>query len=169
MAVIGLAVTVASCGIGSPIGAVLVLEAGVLIGTTGAITTMCAIEESTMVLDASISNSTTSQKIGISLVIDFKNETFDLYGHEGITASTPGSPFSYSVGIVTNYEKPGDYGGTFYDCGITKDWIGLEYSKSPEFSSTAVRAASISFGIPGLSSFSAYAGIDYYYQLGCWG
>ncbi|MBR6411198.1 MAG: hypothetical protein IKS35_07430, partial [Clostridia bacterium] len=169
MAVIGLAVTVASCGIGSPLGATLVLEAGIIIGTTGMITTQCAIEESAMVIDASVSNRVTSQRTGLSLVIDFKNETFDLYGHEGLTASTPGSPVSYSVGIVHNYEKPGDYGGHFINCGLAYNGIGAEYSRSPDVSPNSVAAVSITFGLLGSSVATAYVGWDYYHQICTWG
>ena len=103
------------------------------------------------------------------LVIDFDDETADLYGHVGY--SVPVSPigsFSYSVGTVFNYEEPGDYAGAFVNAGATYNWLGVDYCRSPDMNENSVSALSITFGIPGPSKFSGYLGIDDFWQIGCW-
>ena len=170
LTVAGVAVAVASYGVGSPLGAALIMQGGALIAATGIVTTTCAIEESAMVIDVSVSDSSTGQKIGNSLVIDFEDETFDLYAHDGITASTPnGSPLTYSVGKVYNYDDIGDYGGAFVNGGASYNWFGVDYCRSPDLDPSSTYAQSFTFGLPGTTGVNGYVGWDYYYQIGSWG
>ena len=168
LTVAGVALAVASGGIGSPIGAALIFEGAALIATTGVATTVCAIEESAMVID--ISASFDGRKVGNSLVIDFEDETFDLYAHDGFTASMPdGSPLTYSVGRVFNYDNIGDYGGEFVNVGGSCRWLGFDYCRSPDLDPNSTSARSITFGLPGTQKINGYVGWDYYYQIGSWG
>ena len=170
LTVAGVAVAVASYGVGSPVGAALIMQGGALIAATGIVTTSCAIEESAMVIDVSVSDSSTGRKVGNSLVIDFEDETFDLYAHDGITASTPnGSPFTYAVGKVYNYEDIGDYGGAFVNGGASYDWFGVDYCRSPDLNPDSTYAKSFTFGLPGTKGVNGYVGWDYYYHIGAWG
>ena len=170
LTIAGVAVAVASYGVGSPLAATLILEGGALIAATGIVTMDCAIEESAMVIDVSVSDSSTNHKIGNSLVIDFADNTFDLYAHDGGTASTPGgSPLTYSVGKVYNYDDIGDYGGAFVNGGISYDWFGVDYCRSPDLNPDSVYAESFTFGLPGTKCLNGYIGWDYYYPIGSWG
>ena len=169
LTVAGVAIAVASYGVGSPVGAALMLQGGALIAATGIVTTECAVTEATMVIDISTSTSE-GRKMGGSLVIDFEDETFDLYGHDGMTASTPnGSPITYSVGFVFNYDNIGDYGGPFINCGGSYRWFGIDYCRSPDLDPASTSAMSFTFGLPGTSKVSGYVGWDNYYHIGAWG
>ena len=168
LTVAGVAIAVASYGVASPLGASLIMNGGVMIAATGLITTGCAVAEEAMVIDVSVSDES-GFKQGVSLVVDFEKDTFDLYGHHGKTAGTnPFGSFSYSVGFVHDYDEPGDYGGAFVNVGyIGKKGRGIEYCRSPDLNPESCGAVSLAFSSPG--SRNTYAGVDYYYQIACWG
>ena len=167
--VAGVGCIFASGGAATPAGAALFVQAGVMLGVTGAITTDCAVEESVMVVDVSASDPFTAEKKGISLVIDFEDSTFDLYGHYGYTMSKGGSPITFSAGKVYNYENSGDYSGEFVNGGGYAGWIGGDYCRSPDVDPESCNARSITFGLPGTRGMGTYIGADYFFQLGYWG
>ena len=159
---------VASGGAATPVGSVLLLQAGAILGVTGVRTTTCAYEEAVMVMDVSVSAPFTSEKKGASLVIDFEENSFDLYGHYGYSASNGGSPATYSVGKVYNYEGSGGYADEFVNAGGSYQWLGVDYCRSPDLEPDSCYAKSITFGLPGTKGVSAYAGVDYFYQICYW-
>jgi hypothetical protein len=164
----GVSCIVASAGAATPVGTALMIQAGTLLGVTGVVTTGCAVEESVMVMDVSVSDPLSSEKKGMSLVIDFEDSSFDLYGHYGYSASTGGSPVTYSVGTVNNYENSGDYGDNFVNAGGSVGWFGVDYCRSPDLDPASCSAKSFTFGIPCTKGSGAYAGADFFYQIGYW-
>ena len=163
--VAGAGCIIASGGAATPIGAACWVQAGVLLGVTGVITTNCAAEESVMVVDVSASAPLTNVKKGASLVIDFQDDSFDLYGHYGYTSSVGGSPITYSAGKVYNYEESGDYSEEFVNIGGSYGWIGADYCRSPDLNPSSCNARSITFGLPGTTGAGAYVGADFFYQI----
>lgn len=99
-------------------------------------------------------------KVGISVVFDFKNDNIEFYGHHGITYSVKANAFgfSYSPGVILNYEKPGDYGGLFKNFWGGWLWDINHYFDPRTIHSDAVQAYSITFGNKGV-----YFGDDKYY------
>ena len=92
--------------------------------------------------------------------------TFDLYGHTRATASTPGgSPVTYAVGIVNNYDSVEDYGGDFINAGVSYNWLGIDYCRAPNLNSNYVSAVSITFGLPWTTGVNGYIGWDYYFPI----
>ena len=98
----------------------------ILIGTAVLVTagtiTYGAVTDTPVVLDLSASFNSgagVGYKVGISIVFDFKNDNIEFYGHHGITYGVKANTFgfSYSPGVILNYEKPGDYGGPFKNYG----------------------------------------------------
>ncbi len=166
--VAGIGCIVASGGAATSVGAALLIQAGTILGATGAVTTYCAAEESVMVVDVSTSGPIDADKKGVSLVIDFEASSFDLYGHYGYSASVGGSPVTYSVGKVYNYEGSGDYKDNFVNAGGSIGWIGGDYCRSPDLDPDSCNARSITFGLPGTKGAGAYVGADYFYQIGYW-
>ena len=104
---------------------------------------------------------------GASLVIDFENSTYDLYGHSGATVSKSFGA-AYAVGEVYNYEEIGDYGGAFINMGGSIKGFGIDYCRSPDLYADSVSARSWTFSAPSGNSF--YVGWDYYYPVksGAW-
>lgn len=166
--VAGVGCIAASGGAATPVGTALMLQAGALLGVTGLVTTDCAVEESVMVVDVSVSDPLSSEKKGLSLVIDFEDSSFDLYGHYGYSASIGGSPVTYSVGTVNNYKNSGDYGDNFVNAGGSVGWFGIDYCRSPDLDPASCSAKSFTFGLPGTKGTGAYIGADFFYQLGYW-
>lgn len=82
---------------------------------------------------------------------------------EGIEPnSVQANGFSYSPGVILNYEKPGDYGGPFKNYGAGWLW-GIDHCYDPRTNhSDAVQAYSITFG----NNKEVYFGDDKYYYWG---
>ena len=112
--------------------------------------TICAVADETMVLDFSVSLNSgagVGYKAGISIVLDFKNDYFEFYGHQGITYNTKVNTvgFSYSPGTIINYKNLGDFSGPFNNfCGSCL-W-GIDHCYDPRTEhSDSVQAYSITF------------------------
>ena len=152
----GTIITVATFGIGSPIGAVV---AGAAI-TTGAVTTCAAATDSAMVVDLSYSHQvagTAYVKGGVSLVIDFGGDESNLFFHGG-GGYGYSSGVGYSVGIIDNYEEPQDYAGHFADISAGYN-IGIDHCWTPQDGLThSTQATCITFS-PGIGYGVGY---DYY-------
>ncbi len=140
----------------------------ILIGTAVLVTagtiTYGAVTDTPVVLDLSASFNSgagVGYKVGISIVFDFKNDNIEFYGHHGITYGVKANTFgfSYSPGVILNYEKPGDYGGPFKNYGGGWFW-GIDHCYDPRTNhSEAVQAYSITFG----NNKGVYFGDDKYY------
>ena len=153
----GTVITVATFGIGSPIGAII---AGAAIAT-GAVTTYAAATDSTMVVDLSYSKQVLPnyyEKGGGSVVIDFKNDNANFYPHIGFGKGYSDG-LSYSVGMVDNYEHPDDYAKHFIDINVGYN-AGFDHCWNPlEKHDSATQATAVTF-----SSGSSYGvGYDYYF------
>ena len=152
------AITVATCGIASPLAAVF---AGAAV-TTGVVTTYAAATDSTMVIDVSYSYQITPNtygKGGASLVIDFEEDEMNVYAHGGGGRGIS-SGMSYAVGLVGNYEEAKDYSEYFVDIGVGMN-IGIDHGWDPRVPyDVATNSISVTFS----SGFSFNAGIDYYYK-----
>lgn len=141
------AITVAVVGISSPVAALVAVAAV----TTGAVTTWAAATDSVMVADLSCSyqiSGSAYAKVGISLVMDFERDESNLYFHGGGGCGYSLGA-SYSVGIVSNYEKPQDYAGAFADVSITNT-VGMDHCWTPQdgvVSSTQATCITFSPGI----------------------
>ena len=95
--------------------------------------------------------------MGGSLVLDFKGKNIEFYPHIGQTFGIS-SGFSYSVGKVWNYTKPGSYGG-FFAVGGGGYLIGVDACLDP-YNPSGASATSITFS----SSASLYGGWDWYFK-----
>ena len=151
-------ITVATCGIGTPIAA-LVAAAAL---TTGAVTTYAAATDATMAVDLSYSVQTPGSvygKVGVSMVIDFDRDESNIYFHGG-GGYGYSSGVSYSVGIVSNYEEPNDYAGHFADVSAGFD-LGIDHCWTPQDGIVdSTQATCVTFS-PGISYCIGY---DYYSQ-----
>ncbi len=140
---------------------------GVAALTTAGTITYGAVTDTPVVLDISGSAGTGADvgvKVGLSVVLDFKNESFGFYPHYGyyygMKFNTIGG--SYSVGLIQNYENEGDYAGPFTSMGGGY-LIGLDHCYDPRYShEETVKANSLTFG----NNKGVYYGYDYY---GYWG
>ena len=146
---------------------ILIIVAAAAVITTAVSTYVGAKNEKTIVYDVSLSFSSgagVGYKIGISMVVDFENKNIEFYGHEvyayGVKANAIG--FSYSTGIILNYEKAGDYGGPSKNTGFGY-YIGLDHCYDPRVEhSETVQAYSFTFG----NNKEGYLGEDEYYYWG---
>ncbi len=149
-------ITVASFGVATPLGAIV---AGAAIAT-GTVMTYAAATDTPMVVDVSLSVPTgmdTYTKVGVSMIIDFKQDEAHLYGHVGRGRGLGGG-VSYSVGLVANYDDPKDYEKHFVDVNAASN-VGFDHCWNPEETyETATQATCVTFS-PGLSYGSGY---DYY-------
>ena len=134
--------------------ALIIIGAAVL--TTAGAITYGAIKEETIVLDLSYSIPNTL-KVGGSLVLDFKGKNMEFYPHIGQDYGIS-SGFSYSVGKVWNYTKPGSYSG-FFAFGGGGYLIGGDGCFNP-FIPSGASTTSITFS----SSASLYGGWDGYFD-----
>ena len=170
-----LAMTVASYGTAAPVAAAIMISVGTAVGSaaviTGATMTYAAATDSTMVMD--VSSTINNQNNGVSIVVDFKNETTEYYHHVG--AATEPFSCTYGVGLVSNYEKANDYGGTFVEFNASKQVngvsLGWDVCSSPTRNekNNIVKASSTTVGFS-INSFilrgKAEGRIDYYYSIG---
>ena len=132
--------------------------------TTGSVLTYAAAEEVTAVADLSVTIPIGKEghtiNVGFSLVLDFKEGDMEGYFHAG-TGYGIGGGLTYSVGLIDNYDSPGDYGGHFVNGGINIG-VGLEHCFDPTKPyNESVKATTVTFS----NGFSAYVGYDYYWQI----
>ena len=141
---------------------VLIIVGAAVLTTAGAIT-YGAVTDTPVVLDFSVSagmGAGVGGKVGMSIVLDFKNDSFGFYPHYGYYYGAKYNTFgfSYSVGLISNYENEGDYAGPFVDFG-GGFYGGIDHCYNPRYPyDNAVRASSITFG----NNIGAYYGYDYY-------
>ena len=136
---------------------------GVAVSTTAGTIAYGAATDTPVVLDVSVSAGTgagVGVKVGLSIVLDFKNESFGFYPHigyyYGMKYNTVGG--SYSVGLIQNYENEGDYAGPFTSMGGGY-LVGGDHCYDPRDShEDTVKADSITFG----NNKGIYYGYDYY-------
>ena len=103
-------------------------------------------------------------KIGISLVLDFKNNSFGFYPHYGFYFGAKANVVSgsYGTGFISNYQNEGDYQGPFFDFG-GGFYVGTDHCYDPRYPyNDTVRATSTTYG----NGKGVYFGYDYY---GYWG
>ena len=165
--VAGLAITTTAAVVLS--GGSALLIAGVV--ATGSVLSVSAGLETTAVMDASVTlplpaklfglNPGALPKVGVSLVLDFKNMNTELYFHGGASFGVVSPGATYSVGFIENYHNPGDYAGHFINGGVNAG-LGIDYCFDPTkpYNNT-VKATSITFS----SAYSVYGGYDYYVKL----
>ena len=136
---------------------------GAAVLTTAGTITYGAVTETPVVMDFSISGGMgagVGGKIGLSIVLDFKNDSIGFYPHYGYYYSMKYNTFvfSYGVGLISNYENEGDYAGPFVSLG-GGFYGGLDHCYDPRyFYDETVRASSITFG----NNKGVYYGYDYY-------
>ena len=141
---------------------VLIIVGAAVLTTAGAIT-YGAVTDTPVVLDFSVSagmGAGVGGKVGMSIVLDFKNDSFGFYPHYGYYYGAKYNTFgfSYSVGLISNYENEGDYAGPFVDFG-GGFYGGIDHCYDPRYPyDNTVRASSITFG----NNIGAYYGYDYY-------
>ena len=103
-------------------------------------------------------------KAGISLVLDFKNDSFGFYPHYGFYFGAKANAIggSYATGFISNYQNEGDYQGPFIDFG-GGFLAGVDHCYDPRYPyDDTVRATSSTYG----NGKGVYFGYDYY---GYWG
>ena len=148
---------------GSYAGSPDVVNAGLAIATTGVTMAYTAATDSQMVVDVSVSLQNKPGaylKGGASVIVDFDDDNnAQLYLNGGGGAGVS-SGFSYSVGIVENYDIPSDYSRDFFDINGSYN-VGLDHCWNPlDKYSVATKATSITFS-PGIGLGVGY---DYYLQ-----
>ena len=121
-----------------------------------------AATDSTMVMDLSYSMQNpdrTYEKAGISVVMDFDEDEINIYPHVGRGAGV-NNGFSYSTGVMDNYEKKEDYEGFFIDTGAS-NFMGADYAWNPlADENSATNSKCLTFG----GGYSSYVGYDYYFN-----
>ena len=179
LTVAAVAITVVTAGAASP----LVATATVAIGTAVSValaesaitTTIGAVNEAPVVYDLTVTCG--NQRNGCSLVHDYETNVSDVYLHDGKT-SNGAYGTTYGTGLVYNYDKPGDYAGTFYDASVSgklnnadlgvdfcTDPINLQSGFSEGGGSYAwLLTSGLSTPTPGIQRRITY-GIDYYWQV----
>lgn len=180
LVVAGAAIIVATGGAAAPgivaAGAALTkVIVGTAIATTGAHMAMAAASDHAMVLDASITlpaTSTTSSKFGLSIVLDFGENSIEAYTHVGEMkniSTSSGPAFTYSSGFVYNYNEQGDYGGEFVYAGGSVGGMGLEICGAPCPSADSTYAICTTFSYPSTyKDIEGHAGYDYYESSWYW-
>lgn len=137
IAVAAIAVTVATAGAASPFAAAVVTTVGTTVSAAlveaSVVTTVGAVAEVPVVYDVTVVGG--DDRVGASLVYDFGENTSDYYLHTGKQSKDDFS-ITFGSGFVFNYDKVGDYGGTFLDVSASADYkgasLGLDYCTSPE-------------------------------------
>ena len=149
------------------ISTLVLIIVGIAALTTAGTVTYGAVTDTPVVLDVSISGGMgagVGGKVGISVVLDFKNDSVGFYPHYGyyFGAKYNTVGFSYGVGLISNYENEGDYKGPFTSMGAGY-LIGLDHCYDPRFPyDKTVRASSLTFG----NNIGAYYGYDKYEYWG---
>jgi len=149
------------------ISTLVLVIAGIAVLTTASAITYGAITDTPVVLDISLSvgvGADVGVKVGLSVVLDFKNESFGFYPHYGCYYGMKFNAIgvSYSVGLISNYENEGDYAGPFTSMGGGY-LVGIDHCYDPRYDHDGtVKANSLTFG----NNKGVYYGYDYY---GYWG
>ncbi len=148
-------ITVVTCGVGTPLGAVVATAAI----TTGATMTYAAATDSVMVMDVSLSTplGPAYAKAGESIIFDFREGGgIYSYNHKG---GGVGKSYgvSYSVGMVYNFDNPEDYSRQFYDFSYC-NYIGIDKCTASLQDTSATQARCATFG----NGLSTGVGYDYY-------
>ena len=166
--------TVASFGATSPlvagtlctlISTSVELVAGTAVAATGAEILTAAATDSVAVIDCSLSIAT--EKNGLSMVVDFGNNTGELYQHKGHCCSDPFC-MAYSVGTVFDYDQLGDYSGEFVEASCSFSSFGVSYSQDPNKEPfCGARAACFTFSTPSFKC-SPGASYDIYESITSW-
>ena len=168
VAIIGL--TVATAGAASTLAATAVVAigtgAGVATIETGVAITAAAVTDSTAVIDISYTDGMSSQKYGYSAVIDYGENTLEVYSHYGATSSSSYS-ITYGAGIVNNYNNLGDYGGDFVDVSASMNYKGIDYGIDgcwdPDGDGTSAVLGTVGISLPPIGASSdIVVGYDYY-------
>ena len=145
------------------ISTLVLIIVGAAVLTTAGVITYGAVTDTPVVLDFSVSagmGAGVGRKAGISIVLDFKNDSFGFYPHYGYYYGAKYNTFgfSYSVGLISNYENEGDYAGPFVDFS-GGFYGGIDHCYDPRYPyDNTVRASSVTFG----NNIGAYYGYDYY-------
>ncbi|MCB9498817.1 MAG: RHS repeat-associated core domain-containing protein [Bacillales bacterium] len=158
VSIVIVAVTVAIVVATTATGGLAMLIIGAAV-TTGVVLSYAAGAEKTVVIDLSCYLWDVGG--GNSLVIDFKNDSCELYSHGGFVMGDSPMAISFSVGLVDNYKGKRGYEGPFMKIGGGYK-IGIEHAFDPTkpYDET-VRATTVTFS----NSFGVYAGFDYYTSL----
>ena len=180
-AAVVIAGTILTCGSGAAIAVPLLAglsKASIAVTCIAAATTAVVVSaaaglEATATIDLSITlpfmskKTNVSNKFGVSFILDFKHNRFEVYGHAGFSTNTTLST-SYSVGMLVNYEDVNDYSGPFFDMGVQLPGGGLDFCCDPTKSlDEGCRAYSFVFNNPSNLNNKAgiYAGYDEYKLL----
>jgi len=140
----------------------LIIVGAAILTTVGA-TAYGATTDTPVVLDISVSGGMgagVGGKVGLSIVLDFKNDSMGFYPHYGYYygAKYNSFGFSYGVGLISNYENEGDYSGPFTNMG-GGFFGGVDHCYDPRYPyEDTVRASSLTFG----NNKGIYYGYDYY-------
>ena len=113
-----IAASVAAVAVFSVTAPVLITSAAIM--ATGVMTTYAAATDSALVLDVSYSSQImhdTYAKVGISVIVDFESDGAYLYPHVGVGKGYSNG-FSYSTGMVENFDEPMDYAEWFIDTNV---------------------------------------------------
>ena len=179
LAVATVVATVVTAGAASPLVATVATAVGTAVSAALAesaiTTTIGAIKEDPIVYDLTITCG--NQRNGCSLVYDYGTNVSDVYLHDGKT-SNGAYGTSYSTGFVYNYNKPGDYGGTFIDASVSSKYknadLGVDFCTDPSnlqsgFSKDGgsyafLLTSGFSTPVPVIQRIVTY-GVDYYWQV----
>ena len=149
------------------ISTVVWIIVGIAVVATAGTITYGAITDPPVVMDILGSAGTgagVGVKVGISIVLDFKNDSLGFYPHYGYYYGAKYNALgaSYSVGLISNYENEGDYAGPFVDMGGGY-YGGFDHCYDPRNAyENTVRASSLTFG----NNIGAYYGYDQYEYWG---
>lgn len=179
LAAAAVAATIATAGAASPLAAVAITAVGTAVSAAIAesaiTTTVGAVDEAPVVYDLTITCG--NQRNGCSIVHDYGTNISDVYLHDGKT-SVGAYGATYGTGLVYNYNKPGDYGGSFYDASVSSKFkgadLGIDFCTDPSnlqsgFSEGGgsyawMLTSGLSTPAPGKHGRVAY-GVDYYWQV----
>lgn len=151
-----LILTVTSAGTLAPAVGLAVSSIGTIASaatiTTGVVTTGAA-TDGTIVADVTCSFE--GNRKGVSFVVDFKNDTCEIYTHSGVGKSDA-TGISYSIGYVYEYKDLESYSGDFVEAGMSVGGYSISYSQDPyKDINSGCRAVCFGFSTPGTFSFGA--------------
>lgn len=96
-----------------------------------------------------------SLKLSVSVVIDFEDEYIEMYPHVGLyTGYSKG--WSGSIGVLVNYDVPGDYRGVFTYIEAA-EYVGVGHCYTPGKYNNGAKSYYIDF------SCGVTSGVDYYF------
>ena len=138
---------------------VVIILVAVAVALTGSTVAYGAITGDTMMLDlsGSLSLGGLAVKGGVTVVFDFDDGIFEVYGHGG-RGLGHSSGLSFTAGKVYGYEERGDLAGESYD--ISGGYYGGVDASSNLDDSNPISTFGLTVGYGG----SFYLGIDEYFQ-----